>query len=190
MQTLRIPCTYGRLSWQQVLALNEVHIGATWRIRLNPPCAAAMRPYVKLLWPLVLNIAYIHTYIHTADVSFRHVHYHYQYSYLLSFPEPPSLYMTLKWFSPFTHPTSTEALITYKTPLKAQQISYWVTVNILTLYSSRLNSYSLDSKSTSTKFATPHSTPPTLLATLASFRWTFYLFWPDFSPVQILFSLY
>jgi len=26
-----------------------VHIGATWRIRLNRPCAAAMRPYVKLL---------------------------------------------------------------------------------------------------------------------------------------------
>jgi len=25
------------------------HIGATWRIRLNRPCAAAMRPYVKLL---------------------------------------------------------------------------------------------------------------------------------------------
>jgi len=23
--------------------------GATWRIRLNHPCAAAMRPYVKLL---------------------------------------------------------------------------------------------------------------------------------------------
>jgi len=26
-----------------------VHIDATWRIRLNRPCAAAMRPYVKLL---------------------------------------------------------------------------------------------------------------------------------------------
>ena len=26
-----------------------VHIGATWRIRLNRPCVAAMRPYVKLL---------------------------------------------------------------------------------------------------------------------------------------------
>jgi len=30
------------------------HIGATWRIRLNCPSAAAMRPYVKLLWPLVI----------------------------------------------------------------------------------------------------------------------------------------
>jgi len=26
-----------------------VHIGATWRMRLNRPCAASMRPYVKLL---------------------------------------------------------------------------------------------------------------------------------------------
>jgi len=29
--------------------LEEVHIGATWRIRLNLPCATAMPPYVKLL---------------------------------------------------------------------------------------------------------------------------------------------
>jgi len=28
---------------------HEVHIGATWRIRLNGPCVAAMQPYVKLL---------------------------------------------------------------------------------------------------------------------------------------------
>jgi len=33
--------------------LNGVHIGATWRIRLNRTCADAMRPYVKLLWPLI-----------------------------------------------------------------------------------------------------------------------------------------
>ena len=32
------------------------HIGATWRIRLNRPYAAAMRPYVKLLWPLVCKL--------------------------------------------------------------------------------------------------------------------------------------
>jgi len=31
--------------------LDGVQIGATWRIPLNSPCAAAMRPYVKLLWP-------------------------------------------------------------------------------------------------------------------------------------------
>jgi len=28
--------------------LDGVHTGATWRIRLNRPCAAAMRLYVKL----------------------------------------------------------------------------------------------------------------------------------------------
>jgi len=31
------------------LSIYAVHIGATWRIRLNRPRAAAMRPYVKLL---------------------------------------------------------------------------------------------------------------------------------------------
>ena len=31
-----------------------VHIDATWRIRLNRPCAAVMRPYVKLLDHLLL----------------------------------------------------------------------------------------------------------------------------------------
>jgi len=29
--------------------LMKVHIGATWRVRLNDPCAATMRPYVDLL---------------------------------------------------------------------------------------------------------------------------------------------
>ena len=33
--------------------LDGAHIGATCQIRLNDPCAAAMRLYVKLLWPLV-----------------------------------------------------------------------------------------------------------------------------------------
>ena len=32
------------------------HICATWRIRLNHPSVAAMRSYVKLLWPLVIII--------------------------------------------------------------------------------------------------------------------------------------
>jgi len=31
------------------LSIYGVHIGATWQIRLNRPCAAAMWPYVKLL---------------------------------------------------------------------------------------------------------------------------------------------
>ena len=33
--------------------LDGLHIGWTWRIQLNRPCAAAMQPYVKLSWPLV-----------------------------------------------------------------------------------------------------------------------------------------
>jgi len=36
-----------------LLSTCGVHIGNTWRIRLNRPCVAAMRPYVKLLWTLV-----------------------------------------------------------------------------------------------------------------------------------------
>ena len=39
--------------WRQC-ALMGGHTGATWRIRFNRPSAAAMRPYVKLLWPLVI----------------------------------------------------------------------------------------------------------------------------------------
>jgi len=35
------------------LFIYGVHIGTTWRMRLNRPCAAAIRPYVNLLWPLV-----------------------------------------------------------------------------------------------------------------------------------------
>jgi len=44
--------------WKRVL--HGVHTSATWRIRLNRPRsvgpngAAAMRPYVKLLWPLII----------------------------------------------------------------------------------------------------------------------------------------
>jgi len=39
----------------ELLVIYGVHIGAIWRwqIWLNHPCAAAMRPYVKLLWPFV-----------------------------------------------------------------------------------------------------------------------------------------
>jgi len=34
---------------QYVADADGVYIGATWRIRLNRSCAAAMRPYVKLI---------------------------------------------------------------------------------------------------------------------------------------------
>jgi len=38
------------------LSIYGVYIGATWRIQLNRPCAAAMRPYIKLL---CLNTCYL-----------------------------------------------------------------------------------------------------------------------------------
>jgi len=38
--------------------LDEVHIGATWRTRLTRMYAAAMRPHLKLLWPLVCQTNY------------------------------------------------------------------------------------------------------------------------------------
>jgi len=38
--------------WRQCPHMGR-YIGATWRIRLNRPSAAAMRSCVKLLWPLV-----------------------------------------------------------------------------------------------------------------------------------------
>jgi len=31
------------------LSIYGVHIGTTWRIRLNRPCAAMMQPYAQLL---------------------------------------------------------------------------------------------------------------------------------------------
>jgi len=44
--------------WTQVGRRKHVlcggHIGATWRIWVNWPCAAVMRLYVKLLWPRVV----------------------------------------------------------------------------------------------------------------------------------------
>ena len=36
------------------------HTGATWWIWLNPPSVAVMRPYVKLLWPLVIILVNSH----------------------------------------------------------------------------------------------------------------------------------
>ena len=35
--------------------IDAVHIGATWRIPINDPCAAAIRQYVKLLCPLIIK---------------------------------------------------------------------------------------------------------------------------------------
>jgi len=33
--------------WTRKHVLDGVHTGATWRIRLNRPCAAAMRPFCQ-----------------------------------------------------------------------------------------------------------------------------------------------
>ena len=46
VQPVRCRCHLGCTRWDQ--------IGATWQIRLNRPCAAAMQPYIKLLWPVLL----------------------------------------------------------------------------------------------------------------------------------------
>jgi len=43
--------------WRQC-ALMWGHIGATWRIRLNRPSAAAMRSHFKLLWPSLVSVSY------------------------------------------------------------------------------------------------------------------------------------
>jgi len=37
----------------------DMHIGVTWRIRLNRPYATAMRPFVKLFLPLVISTSYL-----------------------------------------------------------------------------------------------------------------------------------
>ena len=39
--------------WRQCAFVGG-HIGAMWRIRLNCPSVVVLRPYVKLLWPIVL----------------------------------------------------------------------------------------------------------------------------------------
>jgi len=44
-EVLRAYIAMGIIFW---LSIYGVHIGATWLIRLNRPCAAAMWPYVKL----------------------------------------------------------------------------------------------------------------------------------------------
>jgi len=51
----RYPAPKGRCHGNHLwLSSNGVHIGATWQIWLNRQCAAAMQPYVKLFWPLVI----------------------------------------------------------------------------------------------------------------------------------------
>jgi len=44
--------------WRQCAHMGG-HIGVTWRIWLNRLSAAAMRPYVKLLWSFVIITGYV-----------------------------------------------------------------------------------------------------------------------------------
>jgi len=61
----RSACRFGcGLGWAEGITSSVIFVrwrqcalvGATWRIRLNRLATAAMRPYVKLLWPLVLGV--------------------------------------------------------------------------------------------------------------------------------------
>jgi len=54
------------------LSICGVHSGATSRIRLNRPCAAAMRSYVivKLLWPLVFCFFSTHRFFDVPEPTF------------------------------------------------------------------------------------------------------------------------
>ena len=61
----RSACRFGcGLGWAEGITSSIIFVrwrqcalmGATWRIRLNRLAAVAMRPYVKLLWPLVLVV--------------------------------------------------------------------------------------------------------------------------------------
>jgi len=64
----RLGCALGRAvggtssivfaRWHQYTLMGG-HIGAAWRIQLNHPSAAVMRPYVKLLWPFVVVVVII-----------------------------------------------------------------------------------------------------------------------------------
>jgi len=63
----RSTCSIVVVRWHQCAFTGE-HIGATWRIRLNRPSVAAMRPYVKVLWPLVIKPMELDTTV-TAYVS-------------------------------------------------------------------------------------------------------------------------
>jgi len=47
-ELIEMPFAYG-LGGPKEALLDRVDISATWQIRLRRPCAAVMRPYVKLL---------------------------------------------------------------------------------------------------------------------------------------------
>jgi len=90
-------------------------------------------------------------------------------SVLLSLPFPSTttfVQMILSSSSLSTHSTLTQAFLTFKTLFNASLPGWLLIFLLLTLL--RLNSCSSDSKTNSPKYTTLHSTPPTLLETLAS----------------------
>jgi len=52
VEPIEMPFWIGSQMGPRKPVLGRVHTGATCWIPLNHPYAAAMRPYVKLLWPL------------------------------------------------------------------------------------------------------------------------------------------
>jgi len=69
--------------------------------------------------------------------------------------------MTLSSSSPSTHSTLTQAFLTFKTLFKVQQISSWMTANLLTInYTLRLNYCLSHLKTNLPKYTTLHLTPP------------------------------
>jgi len=48
-------------------ALDGVHNGATYRIRLSDSCAVAMLPCLKLFWPLVSTAIILYLYAHQQE---------------------------------------------------------------------------------------------------------------------------
>jgi len=90
-----------------------------------------------------------------------------QYSRLLPFLQPPPLCRRdPNCFSHFCRPISTHCITNLQNAL--QQISSWMTPNLLTLNSSKSEFIIVGLKRNSTRYTNPHLTPPTLLATLAS----------------------
>jgi len=51
-----------------VISPYKLQIGATWWIWLNRLHEAVMRPYSKLLWPLVIRKQYVHTFLYNRCV--------------------------------------------------------------------------------------------------------------------------
>jgi len=115
-------------------------------------------------------------------LAFHHVHHSPQHSHL--FPSlNHHLYADDTQLFFFFHPPDFDLNVTHLQNA-LQQISSWMTANLLTLNSSKT-----EFLPNWQKYTTPHSAPHTLLAILASFLiiwWTPFFFWPDLNPLSVL----